>query len=658
VQNHRFHNKEANMKQKRVSLVLALILSFSTLAGCSPAAATPTPSAGQVAEGTVVAPPDPAAARDAVLAYLVQAYGDLAPDPDLPWAELEAPAGDLVGSSTFEYQAQDEAGLWIVAVSFPIVAPDQTIYRVLVANQDLPFQWQGDVDAGLNVTAAPPGVVRAREQALAYISAHHGLTVPAPGTDWTEFRATPEGLVGAETYEYRSEDWSITISYPVVAPENVVYDVVVANEGQGLRWEGQVTPQGEVEEVSMIEEGSPEGTPAADTTPGSEAVPASAGEVAELVAGNTAFALDLHQVLRQQDGNLFYSPYSLSLALAMTYAGARGETEAQMADAMHYTLSQARLHPAFAALSQALASRGEGAAGREGEGFRLNVANALWGQEGYDFLAEFLDVVDRAYGAGLRRVDYVGAPDEARQTINDWVANETEDRIRDLIPEGVIDALTRLVLTNAIYFNAAWAEPFEEDMTRDGPFHLLDGDQVSVPLMHGTSSFGYARGQGYQAVELPYDGHQLSMVILLPDAGEFEAFEATLDAPALETVLDGLAYESVALAMPRFEFSAKFRLEEALAALGMVDAFTGAADFSGMTGNRDLFLSAVVHQAFVSVDEAGTEAAAATAVVASLTAAPAEPLEVTVDRPFLFLIRDLETGAVLFLGRVLDPSAS
>jgi serpin B len=641
------------MKQKWFGLVLALVLSLSFLAGCSPATtpAAPTPPAGQDAQDTPVPPPDPAAARDAVLAYLAEAYGDLAPAPDLAWNEREAPTGGLVGSSTLEYEAQSEAGPWMVAVSFPIVAPEQTVYHVLVANQALSFQWQGDVDAGLNVMAALPGVVRARELALETLTERHGVEVPSPGTDWAEFRATPENLVGSETYEYRYEDWSLTISYPVVAPENVIYDVVIVNEGEGFQWEGRVTPQGEVEETSMTENEEQQATPPADTSP------AGIEEVSDLVAGNTAFALDLYQVLRQQAGNLFYSPYSLSLALAMTYAGARGETEAQMAEAMHYTLPQARLHPAFAALSEALASRGEGAAGREGEGFRLNVANALWGQEDYAFLASFLDLLDRAYGAGLRRVDFVQAPEEARRTINDWVAEQTEDRITDLIPDGVIDTLTRLVLTNAIYFNAAWAEPFDEGMTQEGPFYLLDGGQVAVPMMRQTTSLGYASDSGYQVVELPYDGHELSMVILLPDAGEFEAFEASLDAPTLEAILDTRAYQQVALSMPSFEFSAKFRLDDALSALGMVDAFTEAADFSGMTGSRELFLSAVLHQAFVSVDEAGTEAAAATAVVAKLTAAPTEPVVVTVDRPFLFLIRDLETGAVLFLGRVVDPSA-
>lgn len=645
------------MKEKPVGLLLAVVLSLSLLAGCGPA---PSPPAGPEGQQPAAPPPDPAAARDAVLAYLAEAYGALAPDPGLGWTETETTGEGLVGSSSFEYLAQDESGPWIVAVSFPIVAPEQTTYRVLVASQGLPFQWQGDVDAWLNVTAAPPGVVRARGAALDYLAEHHGLAVPAQGTDWTEYRATPENLVGSETYEYRFEDWWVTVSYPVVAPENIVYEAAISNQATGLRWEGRVYPQGKVEEGSMVENEGQQETPAGDApaaadTPADAAVPVGSEEVGEVAAGNTAFALDLYQVLRRQEGNLFYSPYSLSLALAMTYAGARGETEAQMAEAMHYTLPAAQLHPALAALSEALANRGEEAAGRDGEGFRLNVANALWGQEGYSFLESYVDLVDRYYGAGLRRLDFAEAPEASRQTINDWVAEETEDRITDLIPQGVIDELTRLVLTNAIYFNAAWAEPFEEGMTRDGPFFLLDGDQVSVPMMHQTSSFGYVQGQGYEAVELPYDGGQLSMVIVLPASGEFEALEASLDTEGLEAILGGLAYQQVALAMPRFEFSAQFRLEEALAALGMVDAFTSAADFSGMTGSRELFLSAVLHKAFVSVDEAGTEAAAATAVVGKLLGLPPEPVEVTLDRPFLFLIRDLQTDTVLFWGRVVDP---
>jgi len=382
-----------------------------------------------------------------------------------------------------------------------------------------------------------------------------------------------------------------------------------------------------------------------------------ATDLTALVDGNSAFAFDLYQSLSEQGGNLFYSPYSISAALAMTYAGARGDTERQIADALHFVLSQDRLHPAFNALDLELASRGEGAEGKDEKGFRLNIVNAIWGQEDYKFLAEFLDVLAENYGAGLRLLDFVNAPEESRITINDWVSDHTEGRIEDLIPQGVIDALTRLVLTNAIYFNAAWLNPFNEDMTADDTFHLLDGGEVIVPMMSQTESFGYAEGDGYQAVELPYDGSELSMVIMLPQAGQFGAFEGSLNADLVDTIMKDLEYRQVALTMPKFEFESDFSLVNTLAAMGMPVAFSTAADFSGMTGTRDLFIAEILHKAFVSVDEAGTEAAAATAVVMKLTATPEEPVGVAVDRPFVFLIRDVETDAILFVGRVVNPGA-
>ena len=383
----------------------------------------------------------------------------------------------------------------------------------------------------------------------------------------------------------------------------------------------------------------------------------SASELAELVSENTRFAFDLYQALKHQDGNLFYSPFSISAALAMTYAGARNETERQMASTLRFTLPQTSLHPAFNALDLALASRGQGAKGKDGEGFRLKIANALWGQKDYQFLADFLDVLAENYGAGMRLLDFRNQPEPSRITINDWVEDRTEDRIKDLIPQGVIDEMTRLVLTNAIYFNAAWLHAFDDRSTADGQFHLLDGSHVTVPMMHQTESFGYATGDGYVAVELPYDGEELSMVILLPGAGKLRAFESLLSAELLATILGDIENENVALAMPRFEFKSELRLRETLAAMGMPVAFSGMADFSGMTGNRDLQIAEVLHQAFVSVDESGTEAAAATAVVMRDSAAPQQPVQVTLDRPFVFLIRDVETGAVLFAGRVVNPVA-
>ena len=377
-------------------------------------------------------------------------------------------------------------------------------------------------------------------------------------------------------------------------------------------------------------------------------------ELTPLVEGNSTFAFDLYQALREEADNLFYSPYSISLALAMTYAGARGETEQQMADTLHFTLSQNRLHPAFNSLDIELAKRGEGAEGKDSEGFRLNIVNAIWGQKGFSFLPEFLDVLAENYGAGLRTLDFAGAPEDSRLIINDWVSDQTEGRIEDLIPQGLIDILTRLVLTNAIYFNAAWQYPFSEGATVDSQFYLLDGGEVTVPMMSQTEAFGYAEGDDYQAVELLYDGGELSMVILLPREGHFEAFEESLDAQRVSAIIGTLAQSQVALTMPKFEFESAFKMRETLMAMGMPVAFTGDADFSGMTGGRELFISQVVHKAFVSVDEAGTEAAAATAVIMKVTALPTTPVEFRANNPFVFLIRDIETGSLLFMGRVLN----
>lgn len=381
-------------------------------------------------------------------------------------------------------------------------------------------------------------------------------------------------------------------------------------------------------------------------------------DLQELVRGNTAFALDLYHMLRKTaEGNLFYSPYSISIALAMTYAGARGETEKEMARTLHFTLPQDRLHPAFNRLELELANRGKVPQG-EGRGFQLHIANSIWGQQGYRFLPEFLDILAQHYGAGLMLLDFARDPEAARRVINKWVSDQTKGRIPELIPPDAIDALTRLVLTNAIYFNAAWAEPFEKELTKDGTFHLLDGRKVTVPMMHKTTNLGYAEGEGYQLVEIPYEGHELAMVVLLPAEGKFEAFEGSLNPERLQEILGEISYRQVALTLPRFRFESYFRLAETLKAMGMQTAFIPyQADFSGMDGTRDLYIGDVLHKAFVSVDEEGTEAAAATAVIIKIVALPEPPVEVIVDRPFIFFIRDLRTGAIVFFGRVLNPAS-
>ena len=384
---------------------------------------------------------------------------------------------------------------------------------------------------------------------------------------------------------------------------------------------------------------------------------ASARDLRTLAQRNNAFALDLYSMLSNGEGNLFFSPFSISQALAMTLAGAKGETERQIANTLHYGLPQSALHPSFNALDRELASRGRDLQAEENQFFELNIANAMWGQQGYEFLPDFLDMLAENYGAGLRPLDFAGAPNESRVKINDWVSEETEGKIRDILPPGTVNRLTRLVLTNAIYFNASWTWPFDKGLTQERPFHLAEGGGIRTPMMSETSDdfYGYAKGEGYQAVDLPYSRGEMSMAILLPDEGKFGEFEDSLNAEALDQILDDIEIDHITLTMPLFEFESEFSLGETLAGMGMPDAFGPGADFSGMTGTRELHISAVIHKAFVSVDERGTEAAAATGVVMQTSGPVKEPVPVTVDRPFIFLIRDTATGTVLFLGRVMNP---
>jgi serpin B len=377
-----------------------------------------------------------------------------------------------------------------------------------------------------------------------------------------------------------------------------------------------------------------------------------ASDFTTLVDGNTAFATDLYRAVSTEPGNLFMSPHSISIALAMTYAGANANTATQMADVFHYDLPAEQLHAAFNKLDLELASRAEKATGNTIP-FRLKTANGIFGQKDKSFEQPFLDTLARNYGAGLRVLDFNADPEGARTTINDWVEEQTNDKIKDLLPKGSVTNDTRLVLSNAIYFSAAWDEPFKTEETADRPFKLGDGTTINVPTLHQVHERGYAAGEGYQVAELPYDGGQLSMVVVVPD--DLPAFEANLDAQRVKDIFASIHTYSLDLSLPKFKFEAPLGLKEILFDLGMTDAFTsGLADFSAIDGTRNLVITDVLHKGFVAIDEKGTEAAAATAVIVGDTSAP-EPATLVVDKPFVFFIRDRPTGAVLFVGRVVDP---
>lgn len=399
--------------------------------------------------------------------------------------------------------------------------------------------------------------------------------------------------------------------------------------------------------------------------------------LARQVRGNVEFSLALLEHLRdEQPGeNLFFSPYSVSVALAMTHAGARGATADEMAAALRYELEGEGLHAAFGALEDEFERRNEDGAEVEtpdrmdedeatdtdGEnedelGFQLSSANSVWAEESYPFDEAYFELLEAYYGAGERLVDFSGSPEEARREINDWVEARTNDRIEDLLPEGSIDSATRLVLTNAVYFLAAWEHDFDPVDTEPATFTGLDGTETEVELMHQSAELRYAEVDGHQLVELPYANGDTSMVVILPAEGEFEAFEESFSGDRLGAMLEETGRPLVELALPKFGIESKFSLVETMRAMGMERAFDGAeADFSGMVEGDDggLFVSDIVHQSFVEVDEEGTEAAAATAVMVAQSA-PADHVEMTVDRPFLFYVRDRPTETPLFVGRVVD----
>ena len=378
-----------------------------------------------------------------------------------------------------------------------------------------------------------------------------------------------------------------------------------------------------------------------------------------LVRGNNAFALDLYGRLGQGDGNRFFSPLSISIALAMTYAGAEGETASQMAKALHFDLPADRLHAAFLRLTTELLSRTSTPPGStEAPDVQLFTANALWTQSGEPILPDFRKRIEVNYRGGVYPVDFRGATEQARRTINAWVEQQTRDKIKDLLKPMHVTPDTALVLTNAIYFKALWDMPFSSTSTRPGEFQPATGEKARVDMMNQTDRFRYLDEGSFQALELPYKGNTLAMVVFLPRSPDgLAAFEASMSPAKLDAWLAKLSSLRVQVSIPKFRLTGEFGLNDALSGMGMTDAFRpGKADFSGMTGTRDLAISAVVHKAFVEVEEKGTEAAAATGVTmvrSAMLAAP--PTVFRADHPFFFLIRDLRNGSILFLGRLVRP---
>jgi serpin B len=389
--------------------------------------------------------------------------------------------------------------------------------------------------------------------------------------------------------------------------------------------------------------------------------------LSELARETNDLAFDLYGELTEANPgeNLLVSPVSVTTALSMAYAGARGETREQMREALHYTLDGETHHGAFNALQRELNARGDGIdeedipddfdSDDDPVPFQLNLVNAVWGQEEFPFRDSYLDVLEDHYGGGLRKVDYKSDPEAARKEINDWVANRTVGRITDLFPADSITIDTRLVLANALYFKANWLHTFDEGSTTREEFTSLDGEASEVPMMDQSVSVPYAEVDGAKAIDLPYLDEEVSMLLLLPPEGEFKSYEQSMDRSTLTQFVDSFETLKINLSLPRFEFESSFSLPEVLEKLGMPIAFSPGANFSGMSP-RPLKLDDVFHDTYIAADEQGTEAAAASAVEVVAVSSPAGWF--TANRPFLFAIRDRPTGTILFLGRVIDAAAA
>jgi serpin B len=370
------------------------------------------------------------------------------------------------------------------------------------------------------------------------------------------------------------------------------------------------------------------------------------------VNANNQFALDFYSNIRnKEDGNIFYSPYSISTALSMTYEGARGQTADEIQSVFHFSSIDSERRSSTAAIYNSL--------NKWNARYKLHTANALWVQEDYPISDEYTDTIERYYVGKASNVDFAGATEQARQTINSWVEQKTNYKIKDLFPQGSLGSLTRLVLTNAIYFKGTWVKQFDEAKTMDEDFRVSSGQTVRVPMMRLTGNeavFNYSETGELQVLEMPYEGGDLSMIILLPKDDNIESLEESLTLENLNQWKASLREQRVDVYIPKFTFESKYFLNENLKEMGMPLAFTEAADFSGISGERDLYIAIVVHQAFVDVNEEGTEAAAATGVGIATTSMPPPAPVFRADHPFIFMIQERGTGNILFMGRVVNPS--
>ena len=374
---------------------------------------------------------------------------------------------------------------------------------------------------------------------------------------------------------------------------------------------------------------------------------ATASGVEATVEAYNGFAFDLYRRYSSGSGNILFSPYSISTALSMTYEGARGQTAEEMEAVFGFLTNPSNRLPSVAKIYNTL--------NEEDREYALHTVNALWIQQDYNILKEYVDNIANYYGGDANILDFASEPEESRLIINEWVEDRTNDRIKDLFPAGSIDSLVRLVLTNAIYFKGDWLYEFDPEATSVEDFYVSPSTAVEVDMMSLHRTFNYANTDNLQLLELPYTGDDVSMLILLPKEGHMDEVETKFSDQMLSELVDMMEETDVDVYLPRFTFDTKYFMTEDLAEMGMPTAFTSEADFSGMTGTKELYIDMVIHQAFIEVNEKGTEAAAATGVAMRLSAAlPGEVFRA--DHPFIFLIRDLDTGVIMFMGRVSDPS--